>query len=53
MSDHSDRKIHHSTQDTRERAYDRLRESGVTREAARQIAEQTVRESHNKLNQRG
>lgn len=48
-----DRRIHHTTQDTRERAYDRLRESGVTREAAREIAEQTARESHNKLDKRG
>lgn len=48
----SNRSIHHSTQDTRERAYERLRETGVPRDTAREIAEQATRESHDRLNKR-
>jgi hypothetical protein len=52
MSDERDRRIHHNTNDTRERAYDRLRQTGVGREAAREIAERATREAHDKLNRR-
>jgi len=41
--------IHKSTQDTRERAYERLRKTGISREISREIAERATRESHNKL----
>lgn len=44
--------IHHSTQDTRERAYERCRETGISREVAREISERAVRESHDKLDRR-
>lgn len=53
MSDQRNRRIHHTTQDTRERAYDRLRETGVARDVARTIADQAARESHDKLDKRG
>ena len=47
-----DPKIHHSTQDTRQRSYDRLRKSGIPRENAKRIAEQATREAHDNLNKR-
>jgi hypothetical protein len=43
---------HQSAAESRERNYDRLRETGVHQDAARQIAEQGARELHEKLDRR-
>jgi len=48
----SEPKIHHSTADTRERCYERVRREGVPRDTARAIAEQATREAHDSLNKR-
>jgi len=45
--------IHGSTSETRERAYDRCRRTGIGADASKKLAEQAVRESHDKLNRRG
>jgi hypothetical protein len=45
-------RMHESAAETRERNYDRLRETGVRPDAARQIAEQGSRELHEKLDRR-
>lgn len=45
----SEPRIHHSTQDTRERTYERLRQTGITPDNARRIAEETVRKTHDHL----
>lgn len=47
-----DARIHHSTDDTRARAYDRLRQTGVPRDTAREISESAAREAHERLNRR-
>jgi hypothetical protein len=47
-----DSRIHHTTTDTRERAYERLRRDGIPRDTASQIADQAVREAHDKLDRR-
>ena len=44
--------IHHSTSETRERSYARLRETGFTSGVARKIAEQATRQAHDQLNSR-
>lgn len=44
--------LHNSASATRERSYDRLRESGVNQDAARKISEQAARETHNTLDRR-
>lgn len=49
----SEPNIHHSTRDTHERAYDRLRSTGIPAEPARKIAEETVRRTHDDLNKSG
>lgn len=49
----SEPKIHHSTADTRERAYERLRSTGIPAEPARKIADEAVRSTHDDLNKSG
>lgn len=44
--------IHHSTSETRERAYERARAQGLPRDIARAAAEQAAREAHNNLDRR-
>ena len=48
----TDRRIHQSTQDTRQRAYDKLRKDGVTKDNARRIAEDTARQAHERLDKK-
>lgn len=48
----SDPRIHHSTTDTRERSYERLRRDGVPKHNARKIADQATREAHDRLDRR-
>lgn len=57
MSDKPERhpglREHNSPAATREAAYDRLRDMGVPKEGARKIAEQSARDTHEKVNRRG
>ena len=52
MSEPKRERLHESAHATRERSYDRLRESGVRPDAARQISEQAARETHTNLDRR-
>ena len=49
----SNKGIHRSTQDTRQRAYERCREDGVTHDNAKRIAEDTARQAHEALERKG
>lgn len=48
----ADQKIHHSTAETRERAYDRARQQGIPADTARAVAEQATRQAHTTLDRR-
>lgn len=48
----SDPRIHFDTNDTRERSYERLRTTGIPKDVARKIADDAVREAHDKLDRR-
>jgi hypothetical protein len=45
-------KLHENAAQTEERSYERLRESGVDRDAARKIASQAARETHESIDRR-
>jgi hypothetical protein len=45
-------RLHESAAATRERSYDRLRQTGVRSDAAKKIAEQAARETHTNLDRR-
>lgn len=49
----SEPRIHHSTRDTAERTYDRLRRDGTPPDAARKITEEVTRRAHDKLDKNG
>ena len=46
-------KIHETPAETRERSYERLRESGVKKDAARRIADDAARQTHDIVDRRG
>jgi hypothetical protein len=45
-------KLHRNAQETERRNYDRLRQEGASPEAAREIAKDAARETHEKLDRR-
>lgn len=45
-------KLHETPGLTRERSYEKLRETGVTHDTARRIADDAARQTHDKLNKR-
>lgn len=49
----SDPTIHSSAAETRERAYDRARRTGINRDDARRFADQASRQAHDHLDRRG